>query len=72
MEKHVLCFFYESLKHVFYVFKNFFNVFFVFFNVVFLLFFETKTYKISNMMHFSWTKTPFPGQSECFVAILNY
>ena len=22
------------------------------------------------IMHFSWTKTPFPGQSECFVAVL--
>ena len=32
--------------------------------------FETKPYKISNMMHFSWAKTPFPGQSECFVAVL--
>jgi len=21
-------------------------------------------------MHFSWAKTPFPGQSECFVALL--
>jgi len=21
-------------------------------------------------MHFSWTKTPFPGKSECFVAVL--
>jgi len=21
-------------------------------------------------MHFSWSKTPFPGQSECFVAVL--
>ena len=21
-------------------------------------------------MHFSWAKTPFPGQSECFVAVL--
>ena len=31
---------------------------------------KTKTYKITNMMHFSWAKTPFPGQSECFVAVL--
>jgi len=22
-------------------------------------------------MHFSWAKTPFPGQSECFVAVLK-
>ena len=22
------------------------------------------------MMHFSWAKTSFPGQSECFVAVL--
>jgi len=21
-------------------------------------------------MHLSWSKTPFPGQSECFVAVL--
>ena len=21
-------------------------------------------------MHFSWSKTPFPGHSECFVAVL--
>ena len=57
-----------------------FLMFFCVFNVVFLLFlkqkrtvfvvFETKTYKITNMMHFSWAKTPFPGQSECFVAVL--
>jgi len=31
---------------------------------------KTKTYKITNMMHFAWAKTPFPGQSECFVAVL--
>jgi len=31
---------------------------------------KTKTYKIANIMHFSWAKTPFPGQSECFVAVL--
>jgi len=30
---------------------------------------KTKTYNITNMMHFSWAKTPFPGQSECFVAV---
>jgi len=61
-------FLYESLKkHVFYVFFIF-NVFCVF-NVVFFVVFETKTYKISNTMHFSWAKTPFPGQSECFQSI---
>ena len=37
---------------------------------MFLLLLKQKTYKITNMMHFSWTKTPFPGQSECFVAVL--
>jgi len=41
------------------------------FNVMFLLLLKTKkTYKITNMTHFSWAKTPFPGQSECFVALL--
>ena len=39
-------------------------------NVVVFVVVETKTYKITNMMHFSWAKTPFPGQSECFVAVL--
>jgi len=53
----------------------FFNTFFTFFvlllfNVMFLLLLKTKTYKITNMMHFSWAKTPFPGQSKCFVALL--
>jgi len=51
-----------------------FKMFFVLFNVMFLLLLKTKTtYKITNMMHFSWTnlaKTPFPGQSERFVALL--
>ena len=47
----------------------FFNVFFVFLMSCFVVF-ETKTYKISNMMHFSWAKAPFPGQSECCVAVL--
>jgi len=53
----------------------FFNVFFIFY--VFVLFkyrvfvvVKTKTYKITNMMHFSWSKTPFPGQSERFIAVL--
>ena len=40
------------------------------FNVVFFVAVKTKSYKITNMMHFSWAKTPFPGQSECFVAVL--
>jgi len=32
----------------------------------------TKTYRITNMTHFSWAKTPspFPGPSECFVAVI--
>jgi len=30
---------------------------------------KTKSYKITNMMHFSWAKTPFPGDSKCFVAV---
>jgi len=50
------------------MFIYFLNVFFVFLNVVFFVVVKTKTYKITNMMHFS--KTPFPGQSECFVAVL--
>ena len=45
-------------------------MFFCVYNVVFLLLLKQKTYKITNMMHFSWAKTPFPGQSECFVAVL--
>ena len=31
---------------------------------------KPETYRITNMMHFSWAKTTFPGQSECFVAVL--
>ena len=45
-------------------------MFFVLFNVMFLLLLKTKTYKVTSMMHFSWAKTPFPGQIECFVAVL--
>jgi len=58
-------------KHVFmFFFKNFFLCFSMyFFNVVFLLLLKQKRTKL-QMMHFSWTKTPFPGQSECFVAVL--
>jgi len=52
------------------MFFLFLMFFFVFFNVVFFVVFETKTYKITNMMHFSCAKTAFPGQSECFVAVL--
>ena len=64
-------FFYESLKNMFFMFLfYFFKCIFCVFNVVFFVVFETKTYKISNMMHFLWAKTTFPGQSECFVAVL--
>jgi len=35
---------------------------------VFVVVVKTKTQKITNMMHFSWAKTP--GHSECFVAVL--
>jgi len=50
-----------------------FYVFLYFLNFVFLLSYKTKTYKITNLMHFSisWSKTPFPGHSECFVAVLT-
>jgi len=34
---------------------------------VFFVVVKTKTYKITNIMHFSCAKTLFPGQSECFV-----
>ena len=50
--------------------NNFLNVFRCFFNVVFFVVVKAKTYKITNMMHFSWAKTPFLGQSECFVVTL--
>jgi len=59
-------FFMKVKKNMFYVFYGFV----LFINVVFLLLLKTKMYKITNMMHFSWTKIPFPGQSECFVAVL--
>jgi len=59
---------------MFLCFLNFFKNVFVLFNVVFFVVVKTKTYKITIMMHFefsiSWAKTPFPGQSECFVAVL--
>jgi len=44
----------------------FFYVFLYFFNFVFFVVVKTKMYKITNLMHFLWSKTPFPGQSECF------
>ena len=53
-----LCFFYFSM------------FFLYFFNFMFLLSLKQKTYKITNIMHFSWSKTPFPRHSECFVAVL--
>jgi len=73
-EKNIFYVFYKSLKTCFCnVFFYFLNVFCAF-NVMFLLLLKTKknqkTYKIKNMMHFSWAKTPFPRQSECFVAVL--
>jgi len=55
-------------KTCFYVFI--FYVFLCFFKCHVFVVVKTKTYSITNMMHFSWTKTPFPGQSECFVAVL--
>jgi len=51
--------------------KNMF-VCFLFF-MLFLCFFKCRVFvvvKITNMTHFSRAKTPFPGQSECFVAVL--
>ena len=51
-------FFMFSLK-----FKNMFLLFF------FLMFFVLY-YKTTIMTHFSWVKIPFPGHSECFVAVL--
>jgi len=52
------------------ILKMFLNVFCAFFNVVFLFLLKQKRKEITNMMHFSWVKTPFPGQSECFAAVL--
>ena len=65
--KTFLCFLLK-FKNMF--FCVFLMLFLCIFNVVFLLLLKQKTYKIANMMHFSWAKTPFPGQSECFVAVL--
>jgi len=50
-------------------FFNFF-MFLCFFKCRVFVVVKTKTYKITCMMHFSWAKTPFPGQGECFVAVL--
>ena len=47
----------------------FFNVFVVF-NVMFFVVVKNKKRTKLQMMHFSWAKTPFPGHSECFVAVL--
>ena len=63
-------FLFKFKKHVFCFFFVFFCFFVCFFDVVFLLLLKQKTYKITNMMHFSSAKTQFPGQSECFVAEL--
>ena len=54
------------------MFFLFFNVFLCFLNVVFLLLLKQKRAKITNMMHFSWANTPFPGQSKCFLAVLLF
>jgi len=53
-----------------YFFLTFYNVF-MFFKCHVVVVVKTKTYNITNrpMMHFSWAKTPFPGQSKCFVAV---
>ena len=67
--KNVFLCFLVKFKNMF-MFLKFFMFFFVLFNVVFLLLLKQKTYKITNMMHFSRAKTPFPGHSECFVAVL--
>jgi len=47
-----------------------FSMFSVLFSFRVFVVVKTKTYKITNIMHFSWSKSPFPGQSECFVAVL--
>ena len=57
-------------KHVLKFFKIFFNVVFFVFKCRVFVVAKTKTYEITNMMYFSWANTPFPGQSECFVAVL--
>jgi len=67
VKKLFLCVFSKVLK------TCFFLIFFVMFLCILMSCFvvvKTKAYKITNMMHFSWAKTPFPGQSECFVEVL--
>jgi len=56
------------------MFFLFFLCFFLYFiNVVFFVVVK-KTYKITNMMHFSWAKCTKDsisyGQSKCFVAVI--
>jgi len=65
MKKHVLCFFYKSLKTCFYLFL-FFKCFFVLFNVMFLLLLKTKNvqnYKYDAFLmgkdSISWTERVF-------------
>ena len=48
---------------MFFIFPMFFCTFLISCFVVV----KTKTYKITNIMHFSWSKTPFPGHSECLI-----
>ena len=45
---------------MFFLFKKCFCAF----NVAILLLLKTKTYKIKNMMHVSWAKTPFPDRAS--------
>jgi len=49
----------------------YFLMFFCAFNVMFLLLKTKKTYKITNMMHFSWAKTLFPGQRVFCSSIID-
>jgi len=67
VKKHVLCFLlkFKSMFFGFLLFKFLCSL-----NVVFLLFLKQKRKRTELQMHFSWAKTPFPGQSECFVAVL--
>ena len=47
------------------MFFLFLNVFWGFLKVFFVVI-KTKTYKITNMMHFSWTKTPISWTERVF------
>ena len=47
-----------------------FFMFFVLFNVVFLLLLKHKRTKLQTCGLVRVRHTPFPGQSECFVAVL--